>query len=129
MKANLKKVEAARTAAGDLSAHHHSPREVEANLDILRSALLELPSAPSARRKRKTDIELCQLLQDYTDAKLLSAVAVNCCYELKELIQISDYDISDKEEFTESVQGKIEVLQEELEKLFAHLQDREAKEE
>jgi hypothetical protein len=109
----------------DLSWHYTSPRALEGDLEILAAALRELP-------RRLTEIPrpeaagLCDILQDYVAAHLLDDDAVDACTALQELTDIADYDIPDLDDFADNVEEHLSDLRDQLEKLFANLEKRDA---
>jgi hypothetical protein len=112
----------ARAAAEELSIGCSSPRTIDANMDILSSALLELGVVKVKAPTHRT-IDLCETLQEFVKAGYASPAIVNCCRGIKDLIQVSDYDIADEDAFEEAALAEINVLQEELENVFVTLDD------
>lgn len=127
-KRNERKLAVAREAIEDLSAHDTSPRALEADLDILASALHDLPRRLTRIQRASSTVALCDILQEYVKAKLVSDHAVKACKALEELTDIADYDVPDQDEFATSAEGHITDLTDELKKLFDILEERAAEE-
>lgn len=109
---------AARVALDTLAEESSNSRAVEANMDILSTALMNLGVVKfSAHRRLKAN--LCEVLQEFVTKKHLDPVVVRCCRGITELIQVADYDISDFDVIEEEIHGEIKVLQEEVELAFA----------
>ena len=94
-------------------------------MDILSTALLKL-DVVKVRSRRRSSFDLCEILEEFVRRGLVDSSAVRCCRGIEELIQVSDYDISNFDAFEEEVLAEIEVLQEELEQTFAILEKRTA---
>lgn len=122
------KIAAARKAAEELSQEYDSPRSLEADLDILASALRNLPREITGLAEDAEEaFGLCEVLSRLSDADLLSDTVVTSCGELEELTDLADYDMGDPEKFAARAEGHITDLQSELEKLFDKLEAKVSK--
>jgi hypothetical protein len=120
---DLKKIEAAREAAAELSWHYTSPRTLEADLDILASALRKLPRKLTGIPKDADEVfGLCDILGQLHEARLVSADALSSCSDLEELTDVADYDMGDPEDFATEAENHINDLKAELEKLLETLE-------
>ena len=121
----LRRIAAARTAVDDLSEEYTSPRTLEADLDVVFSAFLRLPPESLGLTPQDAPVlALCDLLEEYSDRRLVSEGAVESCHKLEELTQIADYDVSDEEKFSEQAGKYVAVIKEELEKFLTNLENK-----
>jgi hypothetical protein len=126
-KREQRKLDVARSAAEDLSWHYTSPRALEGDLDILASALRDLPRRLT-RIPRPDATGLCDIVQCYAEAKLITDNALEACTALQELTDIADYDVPDMDEFAANAEDHISDLKDQLEQLFTTLENRGADE-
>lgn len=120
-----RRIDEAREALNELSEHYTNPRKLEADLDILFSALLKLPKrlVKAASDDDSQMFGLCDLLDQYAENDLIPDSAVKSCQELDELTQVADYDVPDEEEFAEKAEAHVSVIRDELDKLFVKLEE------
>jgi hypothetical protein len=122
-----RKLDVARSAADDLSSHYTSPRALEGDLDILASALRDLPRRLT-RIPRPDATGLCDILECYAEAHLVTKDALAACTALQELTDIADYDVPDMDEFAANAEDHISDLKDQLEQLFTTLEKRDSDE-
>jgi hypothetical protein len=120
----LKLLQAAQEALEKVSDTYRNPHMLEADLDILGSALRKLPPKLTRLPKEATQVfGLCDILYHYSKLGLLTSDAVESCEALRELAEESDYDVTDEEKFEEKVAEEIATLKDALGKMLTKLED------
>lgn len=114
-------VEELRNAIEKLSGRYHSPRALEADMDILAASLSSLPERLTDIPRDEALFTLSDVIERYVEHGSLSASALDAVENLEELTQIADYDLPDEDRFARLVAEEIDVLKVELENLLAKI--------
>jgi hypothetical protein len=118
------RLEDARKALEDLSHGYKGPHPLQADLDFLASRLRKLPSRLTKVTFDPDVFALRDIIDHYAAKNLVSAKAAEACLNLEELADLADYDMPfEEEEFSENVAEQIDVLGDELTKLFTKIED------